>query len=140
MLANFSGTLGQLINSGVPFVQALYLVRELSPNVVYRLATARAIISVSNGEKIAAALLPIRGIFGPEILHQMSFGEKSGSIPSLLQTFTERQDRELVAFVENIKPTLETILVVVMAAVVGAVVVALYMPIFNMGQTLIGKH
>jgi len=70
----------------------------------------------------------------------MSFGEEAGSIPSLLQTLTERQDRELVAFVENIKPALETILVVVMAAVVGAVVVALYMPIFNMGQTLIGKH
>ena len=91
-------------------------------------------------ERIATALLPIRGIFGPEILHQMSFGEEAGSIPSLLQTLTERQDRELVAFVENIKPALETILVVVMAAVVGAVVVALYMPIFNMGQTLIGKH
>lgn len=138
MLANFSRTLGQLINSGVPFVQALYLVRDLSHNVVYRLAIAKAIISVSNGEKIAHALQPIKAIFGPEILHQIAFGEEAGSIPSLLKTLTERQDRELVAFIDDMKPVLEATMIAIMGGLVGAIVVALYLPIFNIGQTLVG--
>ncbi len=139
MLTNFSRTLGQLINSGVPFVQALYLVRDLSPNVVYRLAIAKAIIAVSKGEKIAEALQPIKAIFGPEILHQIAFGEEAGSIPSLLMTLTERQDRELVAFIDDMKPVLEATLIAIMGGLVGVIVVALYLPIFNIGQTLIGK-
>jgi len=140
MIANFSRTLGQLINSGVPFVQALYLTRDLSSNVIYRLAIARAIISVSKGEKIAKALTPVKAIFGPELLHQMAFGEETGAIPQLLKTLTERQDRELLAFVDDMKPVLEGIMIAVMAALVGAVIVALYLPIFNMGQTLTGNH
>lgn len=138
MLANFARTLGQLVNSGVPFVQALYLVRDLSHNVVYRLAIAKAIIAVSNGEKIAVALQPIRSIFGPEILHQISFGEEAGSIPSLLKTLTERQERELTAFIDDMKPVLEAALIAIMGGLVGGIIMALYLPIFNIGKTLIG--
>jgi len=140
MLANFSRTLGQLVNSGVPFVQALYLTRDLSNNVVYRLSIARAIVSVSKGEKIAKALLPVKTLFGPEIVHQMSFGEETGAIPSLLKTITERQDRELVALVEDMKPVLEALMIAIMALLVGGVIIALYLPIFGMGQTITGTH
>lgn len=139
MLANFSRTLGQLVNSGVPFVQALYLTRDLSVNVIYRIAIARAIISVSKGEKIAKALVPAKSLFGPELLNQMAFGEETGAIPDLLKTLTERQDRELIAFVDDMKPVLEGIMIALMAALVGVVIVALYLPIFNMGQTLTGN-
>lgn len=140
MLANFSRTLGQLVNAGVPFVQALYLTRDLSCNVIYRLSIARAIISVSKGEKIAKALLPVKVLFGPEIIHQVSFGEESGAIPSLLKTITDRQDRELLVLVEDMKPVLEAVMIAIMAALVGGVIIALYLPIFGMGQTLTGKH
>lgn len=102
-------------------------------------AIAKAIISVSKGEKIAEALQPIKTIFGPEILHQIAFGEEAGSIPSLLKTLTKRQDCELVAFIDDMKPVLEATLIAVMGGLVGAIVVALYLPIFNIGQTLIGR-
>jgi len=140
MLANFSRTLGQLVNAGVPFVQALYLARDLSNNVIYRLSIARAIISVSKGEKIAKALLSVKALFGPEIIHQVSFGEESGAIPSLLKTITERQDRELIALVEDMRPVLEAVMIAIMAALVGGVIIALYLPIFGMGQTLTGSR
>lgn len=138
MLANFSRTLGQLVSAGVPIVQALYLTRDLSNNVIYRLSIARAIVSVSKGEKIAKALLPVKVLFGPEIIHQVSFGEESGAIPSLLKTIAERQDRELLALVEDMKPVLEALMIAIMAALVGGVIIALYLPIFGMGQTLTG--
>jgi type IV pilus assembly protein PilC len=70
----------------------------------------------------------------------VSFGDDSRAIPSLLKTITARQDRELIALVEDMKPVLEALMIAIMAALVGGVIIALYLPIFGMSQTLTRSH
>lgn len=135
MLANFTRTLSQLLGARVSFIQALYLTRELSGNVLYRSAIARAIIAIHNGEPLAAALSTLKPLFGPEIVSQISFGEKVGGLEELLAHVSQLHDSELVTMVDDLKPILEALMPIVVGAFVGPIIAAAYLPMVMQGLT-----
>jgi len=136
MLANFTRTLAQLIGARVSFINALYLTREISNNVLYREAIAKAIIAINNGEPMALALSTLKPLFGPELVNQIAYGEKSGAMEEILSSVSSNHDEELVTMIDDMKPVVEALMPLVIGAVVGPIIAAAYLPMAMQGLTI----
>lgn len=130
-LSRFSRTLAVLMRSGVPILQSLEIVSETVGNSVM----ARAIIdvqkSVKEGESIAKPLEAHSRIFPPMVVQMMAVGEETGALDTMLSKIADFYDQEIEATVDALTSLIEPILIAVMGASVGTIVVALYMPMFN---------
>ena len=129
-LSRFSRTLSVLMRSGVPILQSLEIVRETVNNVVVSNAVQDVAASVKEGESIAKPL-ERHDIFPPMVVQMISVGEETGALDTMLAKISDFYDQEVEATVEALTSLIEPVLIAVMGVVVGGMVVALYMPMFN---------
>jgi type IV pilus assembly protein PilC len=129
-LSRFSRTLSTLIHSGVPILQALEIVRETVNNAVISQAVQDVQDSVREGESLALPLAK-HATFPPMVVQMMAVGEETGALEVMLAKVADFYDQEIEAAVASLTSLIEPILIAVMGAAVGGMVVALYMPLFN---------
>ena len=129
-LSRFSRTLATLIRSGVPILQALEIVGETVNNSVISRAVHDVQDSVREGESLATPLSK-HATFPPMVVQMMAVGEETGALEVMLAKVADFYDQEVEAAVASLTSLIEPILIAVMGAAVGGMVVALYMPLFN---------
>jgi type IV pilus assembly protein PilC len=129
-LSRFSSTLAMLLRSGVPILQALEIVSETVNNKVIGRAISDVQISVRDGEAIAKPLTKYP-VFPPMVVQMISVGEETGQVDTMLEKIAQFYDQEVEASVDALTSLIEPILIAIIGGCVGAAVVALYMPMFN---------
>jgi type IV pilus assembly protein PilC len=129
-LSRFSSTLAMLMKSGVPILQALEIVSDTVNNKVIGKAITEVQLSVRDGESIAKPLTKYP-VFPPMVVQMISVGEETGQVDLMLEKIAQFYDQEVEAAVDSLTSLIEPILIAVIGGCVGAAVVALYMPMFN---------
>jgi type IV pilus assembly protein PilC len=137
-VAKFTRTLGTLIKSGVPILQALDTVAKTSGNRVIELTILSARESIREGEKIADPL-KASGIFPPMVLQMISVGEETGNLETMLTKIADFYDQEVDTAIKAMTSLIEPLVICVMGVIVGAIVICMFLPIFEMSQ-LAGKE
>jgi type IV pilus assembly protein PilC len=129
-ISRFSRTLGTLVTSGVPILQALNVTRETAGNAVIAHAITQVHDSVKEGESI---VLPLEasGAFPPMVISMIDVGEETGQLPEMLLKIAEVYDDEVDNSVAGLTSMLEPIMIVFLALVVGTIVIALFMPLIS---------
>ena len=129
-LARFARTLAVLMRSGVPILQALEIVSETVGNGVMAKAILDVQARVKEGESIAK---PLEGhdVFPPMVVQMMAVGEETGALDTMLNKIAEFYEQEVEATVASLTSLIEPVLIAVMGATVGSMVIALYLPMFN---------
>ena len=136
-IARFARTLGTLINSGVPILQALNIVKDTSGNVVVSRAVQDVHDSVKEGETIVAPLDASR-VFPPMVISMVDVGEKTGDMPQMLEKIADTYDEEVDRAVESLTSLIEPIMIVFLAVIVGGIVIAMFLPLIVMIEQLGG--
>lgn len=129
-IARFSSTLSMLMRAGVPILQALEIVKDTVNNQVISSAVEDVKISVREGESIAKPLGKHK-VFPPMVVQMMAVGEETGAVDTMLDKVSEFYNQEVKATVEALTSLIEPLLIAIIGGAVGAAVVALYMPMFN---------
>lgn len=137
-LARFSRTLSTLLASGVNILDALEITAKTSGNKVVENAIMNARASIKEGETIAAPLSQEKRVFPPMVIQMVSIGEATGGIDEMLNKVADFYEGEVDSAVENLMAALEPMIVVVLGAVIGVIVVAMYLPIFKLAATFMG--
>ena len=134
-VAKFTRTLGTLISSGVPLIEGLDICARTAGNSIIEIAVIKTIEAIKEGETIAAPLAR-EEVFPPMVIRMIDVGESSGSLDKMLTKIADFYDEEVDAAVDGLTALLEPMLMVFLGCVVGFIVVAMYLPIFKMGQTI----
>ena len=129
-LSRFSRTLAVLSRTGVPILQAIDIVSDTAGNRVMSKALEDVKSSVREGEALADPLNR-HAIFPPMVVQMMTVGEETGALDDMLEKVADFYDREVDATVSALTSLIEPILIVVMGVTVGGILIALYLPIFN---------
>ena len=133
-VARFSRTLSTLLQSGVNIIDALNITAKTAGNAVIEKAIKDAIIAISQGETITAPLEE-SGVFPPMVIQMINVGEKTGNMDEMLSRVADFYDEEVDAAVESLTALIEPLMTVVMGVVVGGLLIAMYLPMFD----IIGK-
>jgi type IV pilus assembly protein PilC len=129
-ISRFSRTLGTLVTSGVPILQALNITRETAGNRVIADAIMKVHDSVKEGESIVQPL-EASGVFPPMVISMIDVGEETGQLPEMLLKIAEVYDDEVDNAVAGLTSLLEPIMIVFLAVVVGTIVIALFLPLIS---------
>jgi type IV pilus assembly protein PilC len=129
-ISRFSRTLGTLVTSGVPILQALTITRETAGNTVIARAISQVHDSVKEGESIVQPL-EASGAFPPMVISMIDVGEETGQLPEMLLKIAEVYDDEVDNSVAALTSLLEPIMIVLLALIVGTIVIALFMPLIS---------
>ncbi len=129
-LARFSRTLAALVRSGVPILESLDIVADTAGNHVVSTAVRDAQTAVKQGEGLATRL-ENHPVFPPMVVQMMAVGEETGAVDEMLDKIADFYDQEVEATVNALTSLIEPLLIVVMGGAVGGMVIALYMPMFN---------
>jgi type IV pilus assembly protein PilC len=130
-ISRFTRTLGTLVSSGVPILQALTIVKETAGNVVVSNAVGSVHESVKEGETITAPL-EASGIFPPMVISMVDVGEQTGALPEMLLKIADNYDDEVDNSVAAMTSLLEPIMIVFLAVIVGSIVIAMFMPLIDL--------
>ncbi len=136
-ISRFTRTLGTLVTSGVPILQALNITRDTAGNTVVSNAIQDVHDSVKEGEAIVAPLEK-SGIFPPMVISMIDVGEETGQLQQMLLKIADVYDDEVDNTVAGLTSLLEPIMIVFLAVVVGTIVIALFMPLVSIIQGLQG--
>jgi type IV pilus assembly protein PilC len=134
-ISRFSRTLGTLVTSGVPILQALNITRETAGNMVIARAIAQVHESVKEGESIVQPL-EASAAFPPMVISMIDVGEETGQLPEMLLKIADVYDDEVDNSVAAMTAALEPIMIVFLALVVGTIVIALFLPLISIIQGL----
>lgn len=129
-ISRFTRTLGTLVTSGVPILQALNITRETAGNAVIAEAINRVHDSVKEGESIVTPL-EASNVFPPMVISMIDVGEETGQLPEMLLKIAEVYDDEVDNAVTGLTSLLEPVMIVFLAVVVGTIVIALFMPLIS---------
>ena len=130
-------TLGTLVQSGVPILESLNIVKETAGNVVFERAFARIDDSIREGETIAQPLREAR-IVDDIVVNMIDVGEETGDLDSMLNKISDNYDEEVEALVESLVSLLEPIMIVVLGGIIGFIVIALFLPLITLIEKLSG--
>ena len=136
-VARFARTLGTLITSGVPILQALKITRETIGNEVIQNAVDMVHESIKEGDTIAAPLDKSK-VFPTMVVNMIDVGEETGSLDAMLMKVADIFDAEVETAVEAMLSLLEPIIIIVLGGIIGFIVVSLYLPIFTLGDQISG--
>lgn len=134
-IARWSRTLSTMFAAGVPLVEALNSVAGAAGNQVYFEATRNIQNEVSTGSSLVDAMAGT-SVFPPMVLQMVSIGEESGSLDAMLSKIADFFEAEVDDAVEALSSLMEPIIMVVLGTLIGGMVVAMYLPIFKMGQVV----
>jgi len=129
-ISRFARTLGTLVTSGVPILQALNITRDTAGNAAIALAIARVHDSVKEGESIVQPLEASKQ-FPPMVVSMVDVGEETGKLPEMLLKVADVYDDEVDNAVIALTSALEPIMIVFLAVVVGTIVLALFTPLIS---------
>ena len=130
-ISRFTRTLGTLVSSGVPILQALTIVKETAGNVIIGNAVAAVHESVKEGETITAPL-EASNVFPPMVVSMVDVGEQTGALPEMLMKIADNYDDEVDNAVAAMTSLLEPIMIVFLAVIVGSIVIALFLPLITL--------
>ncbi len=130
-VARFTRTLGTLVSSGVSILEGLEITAKTAGNRVIHDAVMSSRTSIAGGETIAGPLKE-SGVFPPMVVQMINVGEQTGGLDSMLTKIADFYDDEVDAAVEVLLAAMEPIMIVVLGVVVGGMIVAMYLPIFDM--------
>lgn len=130
-VARFTRTLGTMISSGVPILQALEVTAATAGNIVIKEAVDKTRVSIREGESIAD---PLRqsGVFPPMVVQMISVGEETGELDKMLMKIAEFYDTEVDTAVKALTSIIEPIVIVFMGVVIGGIVLAVFMPMLKL--------
>jgi type IV pilus assembly protein PilC len=137
-ISRFTRTLGTLVSSGVPILQALTIVKETAGNVIIAKAVSDVHESVKEGETITAPL-EASGIFPPMVVSMVDVGEQTGALPEMLLKIADNYDDEVDNSVAAMTSLLEPIMIVFLAVIVGSIVIAMFLPLIEMMNNMGGS-
>jgi type IV pilus assembly protein PilC len=130
-ISRFSRTLGTLISSGVPILQALNITRETAGNFVVSNAIGKIHDSVKEGESVVGPM-ESSGVFPPMVTSMVQVGEETGQLPDMLVKVADVYEGEVDNVVTSLTSILEPIMIVILAVIVGTIVIALFMPMVKL--------
>jgi type IV pilus assembly protein PilC len=134
-VARFTRTLSTLVSSGVPILDALLITARTSGNKVIERAVLSTRISISEGNSIHEPLTKSK-VFPPMVCHMISVGESTGALDSMLNKIAEFYEDEVDNMVNNLTTLMEPIIIVFLGVVIGGLVIAMYLPIFQLGTVI----
>lgn len=129
-IARFTRTLGTLVSSGVPILQALQITKETAGNLVVANAIEKVHDAVREGENIVNPL-EASGIFPPMVISMVQVGEETGKLPDMLIKVADVYEEEVDNAVAGLTSLLEPIMIVFLAVIVGVIVIALFLPLVS---------
>lgn len=133
-IGRFTRTLGTLMTSGVPVLQALNIVRDTSGNEVLARAVSQIHDAVKEGENMAPPIEASK-VFPPMVVSMVQVGEETGEVPEMLMKIADTYDDEVDNTVAGLTSVIEPLLIVFLALVVGTIVISLFLPLVS----IIGK-
>jgi type IV pilus assembly protein PilC len=129
-LSRFTRNFGTMLHAGVPILQSLDIVADTSGNIVVARAVRDVQESVRNGESLTAPLSN-HAVFPPMVVQMMAVGEDTGALDDMLHKISEFYDQEVEATTEALTSLIEPLMIAFLGGVVGAMIIAMYMPIFK---------
>ena len=133
-VARFTRTLGTLLSSGVSILEALEITAKTSGNLVIANAINKSVVAIAEGDTITGPLKE-SGVFPPMVTQMISVGEKTGGLDDMLSKIADFYDDEVDDAVTALTSVIEPIIIVVMGVVIGGILIAMYLPMFD----IIGK-
>ena len=134
-VASFARTLATLVSSGVPILDGLAITARVTGNKVMEDAVLTAIERIKQGSTIAEPLRD-QTVFAPMVVQMIEVGENAGALDVMLNKIADFYDDEVNHAVEALTSLLEPLLMVVLGALIGLMLIAMYLPIFEMAGTL----
>ena len=134
-ISRFTRTLGTLLNSGVSIIDALQVTAKTSGNKVLEIGIYKTLESISGGQTIADPL-KATGVFPPMVIQMIAVGERTGGLSEMLIKISDFYDDEVDAAVEALTSMIEPLVIVVLGSIIGGVLVAMYLPMFEMAGTV----
>ena len=134
-ISRFTRTLGTLVTSGVPILQALNITRETAGNVVVSDAINKVHDAVKEGESMVGPL-ESSGVFPPMVISMVDVGEETGQLPEMLLKVADVYEDEVDNSVSALTSMLEPLMIVLLAVVVGVIVLALFLPLIKVIQEM----
>ena len=134
-ISRFTRTLGTLVSSGVPILQALTIVKETAGNVIVANAVGAVHESVKEGETITAPL-EASNVFPPMVISMVDVGEQTGALPEMLLKIADNYDEEVDNAVSAMTSLLEPVMIVFLAVIVGSIVIAMFLPLIDLMQNM----
>ncbi len=136
-VARFTRTLGTILSSGVPIMDGLEIVAASSGNKIIEEEIMKVREAITQGKNMTEPLKESK-IFPPLVVQMIEVGEQTGSLDSMLNKIADFYETEVDNAVEGITAMIEPLIVVFLGVVVGGLLVAMYLPIFQIGQTVMG--
>ncbi|MCD4786271.1 MAG: type II secretion system F family protein [Candidatus Eremiobacteraeota bacterium] len=133
-ISRFCRTLGTLLSSGVPIMQALEIVGKASGNEIIAMTVAKVRESIREGESIASPL-GASGMFPPMVTQMVAVGEETGNLDAMLSKIADFYDTEVEYLLSSLTSMLEPIMIVGMGGIVGFIVISVFLPLYQ----IIGK-
>jgi len=130
-ISRFCRTLGTLLSSGVPIMQALEIVGKASGNEIIAMTVTKIRESIREGESIASPL-GSSGMFPPMVTQMVAVGEETGNLDAMLSKISDFYDTEVEYLLSSLTSMLEPIMIVGMGGVVGFIVIAVFLPLYNL--------
>jgi type IV pilus assembly protein PilC len=135
IMANFARTFSNLIDANVALIRSLSLVRDVSPNFCYRAMIARAILAVNEGRKMSPQMTDT-DVFNKDFVRLLQFADETGQTSAILAPLADELDNELNVLVDDLKPVIESLIIVIIGIILGGVLLALFLPIFNISEAI----
>ena len=136
-VASFTRTLGTLISAGVPILEAIMITRDASGNYVFEKALMKVHDSIREGETFAAPLREAKVVDGI-VVNMIDVGEETGDLDTMLMKIADNYDEEVDVAVQSVLSLMEPLLVVVLGGSVGTIVLALFLPLVKMIESVSG--
>jgi type IV pilus assembly protein PilC len=138
VVARTMRTLGTLVSSGVPILEALAIVRETCMNAVFELCYQNVYDSIREGNTIAMPMKESR-LVDDMVVNMIDVGEETGDLDSMLNKIADVYDEEVDVLVESLISLLEPIMIVILGLIVGTIVIAMFMPLLSLLEGLSGN-
>jgi type IV pilus assembly protein PilC len=134
--ARWTRTLATLFAAGVPLTEALEAVQGVTNHLLFQAATQSIQAQLIQGQSLSHALESTDGFFPPMVVQMCAIGEESGALDHMLEKTAEYYEREVDSTVARLSTLLEPFIMVVLGLLIGGLVMALYLPIFQLGQVV----
>ncbi len=134
-MSRFGRTFAQLIRSGVPILEVMDIVAETAGNVVVEQGIRSVSVDVEKGERLAASMARVK-VFPPMLVRMVAAGESTGKIDEMLEKMSDFWDVEIEATLNSLTALIEPMMIVLIGLMVGAIVIALFLPIFQLHEVV----
>jgi general secretion pathway protein F len=135
-IVTLTGTLGSLLNGGIPMIKALKMTKGVLNHTVFNEVIDRAIADVISGTSLSASIKKNEDVMPPVVCHIITVGEKGGNLSDMLLKVSETYRQEFESGIKRGLSLLEPVMILIMGMVVGFIVIAILLPIFELNQII----